>query len=68
MTNKGNRTIGGAFDAADVPQSMALDEKTVAGRVEHPDLGQSVMRALVQVPTGVQDVIAKALRTADLLK
>lgn len=55
-------------DAAHVPRSTALDRRTVAGRVEHPDLGQSVMQALLQVPTGVQDVIAKALRTAGLLK
>ncbi len=55
-------------DAAHVPRSAALDQRTVAGRVEHPDLGQSLMQALVQVPTGVQDVIAKALRTAGLLK
>lgn len=55
-------------ETASPPGSGGLDQQTPARLVEPPDLGQSVMQALVQLPTGVQDVIAKALRTAGLLK
>lgn len=36
--------------------------------IEHTSLGDSVMQAVSQVPKGVQDTIARALRAAGLLK
>jgi poly(hydroxyalkanoate) depolymerase family esterase len=49
-------------------QAAPDQELRASGSVDAAGLGQTVMQAVRHVPSGVQDIIAKALRTAGLLK
>jgi hypothetical protein len=62
--------IDTARPVTDVAQPMALEPAPTSApqSAEQASLGQGVMQALGQVPPGVQDVVAKALRAAGLLK
>ncbi len=57
-----------SVETSDGPQPMKRESASSVDRVEQVGLGQGVMQALGQVPASVQDVIAKALRAAGLLK
>lgn len=63
-------TRSGVIDDRDAPSRERSDaeEVTTAGPDPMGGVGHAVMQAIGQVPAGVQDVIAKALRVAGLMK